>query len=612
MEEQRFDELTRAMARPVPRRTALKLLAGAVLGSVFGVEIGSRSAHAQLPPWTDSWENLMKQKYGGASSAPGSGACVPHSLCYHCVDNQEVPKCGGDCCNEATGACGCAACEKCLFGVCVTCANYNSVDAGYECCNGGTCIPCFQCPAGCSYTDAQGQKFCGCDAGYHCDKDLSGNPVCTQNDKCPPCQTPTADGRFCQFCYQTTGTTCCDSASGACLDCAKCPDACRTVQGPNTFCGCASDETCQNGTCVPNNEPPPQSCSNNHGGVASCPNGGCCQCSEYVPGSTSECIQGTCVGAGSPCLTPDANGLCSSCAGVGKCCAADGTCVEACPDCQDCINGTCVSCASEGKCCNTAGVCVDQAQCSDGCCKNGVCGCPAGTMCDPGTHTCKTTCDPATCNGCCDNGNCVAPGQTCSNGQVCTNGQCLTPCDPCQTMLEGSCVSCATANMCCDSTNTCVSPSSCPGGCCTSGTCGCPTGMACQSGTCVTTCDPSTCTGCCDGTNCVSPGQICSNGQPCANGVCSCGANATQCFPYSDPACCPEGMQCLNGTCAACDSGTHPCDGYNSGCCPDGTTCCLQTAGEADGLYCCPSGSTCTLCSDGSSQQCCTTGTTCC
>src|SRR5690349_7713647 len=116
MDDQRFDALTRALARGSSRRTALKGLFGGLVG---GVAIATRldQASAGVPDECDCVAVPCK------SLTCVSGECVYQDLC---TDACTV-------CNTETGACDpkvCDPCHECSRGVCL-----NQCEDGF-CCDG--------------------------------------------------------------------------------------------------------------------------------------------------------------------------------------------------------------------------------------------------------------------------------------------------------------------------------------------------------------------------------------------------------------------------------------------------------------------------------------------
>src|SRR5579872_1179395 len=112
MDAERFDDLTKALGRPVSRRSALRVLVAGVVGGMLGLDGMARPAGAQFGGGKPAANS-------GSSSSPGA-----HPTCPECKMYIDGPGC-------------------------VWCADYAG-DFGITpyCCNGGTCIECRFCPDG--------------------------------------------------------------------------------------------------------------------------------------------------------------------------------------------------------------------------------------------------------------------------------------------------------------------------------------------------------------------------------------------------------------------------------------------------------------------------------
>jgi hypothetical protein len=164
----------------------------------------------------------------------------------------------------------------------------------------------------------------------------------------------------------------------------------------------------------------------------------------------------------------------------------------------------------------------------------------------------------------------------------------------------GACKTCATGQEC-NASGACVcDATSCPSGCCSSGTCvttetvsacgitgatckACSSGQACSGGACV--CNATSCpNGCCD-----------SSGQCHTSSSSSCGVGGAACKT------CASGQECNGSGACVCDAASCP-----NGCC-NGSTC-LPYASETNTL-CGTGGAACAACASGIS--CNTTGGIC-
>lgn len=219
MDQQRFDDLARAVARGAPRRNVLKGLAAGLTSLVFGGMATEQAAASHCTPACGPCQTCQFDANRGVYRCITT--CTACEVCrkagprgadpYICV-----PKC--DTCSDCNpgpdgpnvGQCKthCLGCQSCQNGVCIDrCGTTGRVCAGPPP-NGGctTCSP-FTCggpaPIHCGPTTADcictrsvdGNPRCGNDFG--CD-----TPSCTTNQEC---QTLLGPGAYCQ----AAGTGCC-------------------------------------------------------------------------------------------------------------------------------------------------------------------------------------------------------------------------------------------------------------------------------------------------------------------------------------------------------------------------------------------------------------------
>ena len=139
MAEPLMDNIARILASSVPRRRALKLISGGLVGVAFA-HLAGRPASAQ---------RFFSCDRGGDNNGWHRGRC----------DQGEI-KCGGDCC---------AATEMCVQGRCCPDGSSERL-CGHKCCpEGSRCAGDDCCPPGREVCDGQ----C-CDAGEVCGRSLSG------------------------------------------------------------------------------------------------------------------------------------------------------------------------------------------------------------------------------------------------------------------------------------------------------------------------------------------------------------------------------------------------------------------------------------------------------
>ena len=491
-QEQRFDDLTKALARPLGRRVLIKGLTAVAFGGVLPLA-GFESAAASGNNACDLWCNA---NFSGRDAGSCISAAARHSgPCYQCGPaspngGQGQAICRGKCTSVTTtancGACGHAcACPAHGKATCVNGQCGVACDPGY-CGSGGACYPAGAVnPANACQTCHPGQGA----AGWV-------TKTCTAGDQCH-------------------GVGQCDPATGLCTN----PDL------PNgTACNdnnsCTGGDTCQSGVCT--------------GGAA-------VVCTPISACYTATCdpvkgCQNTPAPAGTPCS--DSN----SCT-IGDACDGNGTCVPGqqltCPPCQACnqASGTCVADPSQAghACPGDGNLCFGSFACDQG----GNCAGVQPVTCAPldGCHV-AGICAPAT--GLCSNPN-APDGTTCADGNVCTHCQ-AGVCTPISCDDDDAC----TIDSCDPVTGCFYTPVNCDdGNPCTVDTCDPVSG-------CVHTPDNSLCppdnacfTGSCDPVlGCVQTPVNCNDDDACTIDSCD---PVTGCF-YT-PVNCDDGIDCTFDTC---------------------------------------------------------------
>lgn len=610
MDEERFDQLTRTLARSASRRTILKTMAGGFFGGTAAWPARERAAAF-----------ICRQP--GALCSRDAHCCSGSCVNDHCTCSKGRTPCASGCCDPqpactpktcAGAGVGCGplddGCGKTLD--CGTCQASDTCHAAS--CNAGQCV------------QSVGNEGAACD-------DTGGT---CQSGQCVTLCTPTTT-------CASAGVTCgpLDDGCGKQLDCGTCQpsDTCHTASCESGHCveaagndgaPCGDNgETCQNGICT--SPCIPKTCDDDPGQCGTLSDG-CdgninCDCAEcQTCGGGGQCQQAD---DGTPCRNGDGTCQSGSCACVPKTCADfPGLCGQLGDGCTSVITCQCGECQT---CNGYLGQCQpadDNTACTNGTCQSGQCIKPctptrtcdsAGAVCGPLDDGCGHSLNCGDCaqptDGChvvnCVSGQCVksalGDGTSCGDsGQgthVCRGGECV--CVPktcndypgqCGTLSDG-CSGNGTITCTCPECQTCFGDLACAplatGVACTGGTClngeciplNCDTGMHVCDGTCVSNDDTQTCgTSCtpcpqdychialCDGTSC---SQIkatadcctslsdCDDGNPCTADACD--AGTCRHFPTSEGQSCGEGLTCQNGVCATCQP--YTCDGTYAGYC---------------------------------------------
>ncbi|MGH2558473.1 MAG: hypothetical protein ACRDJH_05360 [Thermomicrobiales bacterium] len=545
MDDCRFDDLTRALARGRSRRQVLAGLVGGMaagLTALRGADVGARAARNQ----------------------PAGSPCTRLTECasLHCVDGVCCDTaCTGQCESCATGACSpvsgapagkrpacpgsgdCAAtCDgttrnACTFlgseTVCAEPACADGVQTAFTCAGNGTCHPTttscglFVCgdEGACLTTcvsdeDCVGEAFCAdgicagdkglgelCANDASCQSGLCVDGVCCDGvcGDCEACNlpssegtcTPVADGATCGADSSCCGGACCASGQ-ECIDGACQVPACLP---PASFCSTA-DQCCQDEPTVCEDVP---RCGDSAEGRCCRPVGSSCIAFSCECCGFSDCIDGVCVetcsGFGFECFVDDhccddlvcrdntcreASSICLAlseiCTSADQCCQDAPTLCEVIP--QSAINDPQCCRARGGACTNRFTDCCGSDECIDGVCVAGCFG--VGIECFVADHCCGGHC----LNGICRDEACLAPGNFCSTADECCQDE--------RTFCED-------VPRCGDiGEDRCCRP---VGGSCTGNNCACCGAATCQDGMCVDACidfglecflDDHCCSGECD------------------------------------------------------------------------------------------------------------------
>lgn len=377
MEERRFDDLTKAIARPLGRRGLLKAAVGALIGgalSSVGLSAAAENGNSDAARWCH--DNFTGRDAGRCTAAAAQGG----GIYYECgpgapADSPEVF-------DPATHRCRCRIpCTErkpcpdgasCVNGCCI-CRETKKGLCGETCCPPGTtCV-----------VTATGQRVCLCNATK---QPPCNGTCCPQGTKCvdgvclcPSGNPPCRGGHCCP-----AGLICAPNDAGC-----VCPDTFEPpchIPGTNQFRCCPAGQTCnENGTCgCPDSQqcgarccPPGQTCATNAAGAQTCvcPSGtSACGDACYDPQQQC-CLSASASALGTPCG--------DTCCGSGQVCKFTSTgggpyCVIECGS-YNCGQGH--TCDPTGPSCPT---CDDTAQWGCG----SIC-CPRGQQClDAAAQTC--------------------------------------------------------------------------------------------------------------------------------------------------------------------------------------------------------------------------------
>src|SRR6478752_5416966 len=338
MDDQRFDNLSRIIARSTTRRSTVKGIAAAIGGGVFASVFGVRAQRASA---------------AGGDVAPG-GACTGDTDCAEGTCS-EAGVCFCNDPNEPVIGCSCNTGDADPCGGTPICCPSSDLPGSV-----GICVPASEgCdPTGnCRDVGEQCGEGADCCAGFLCD---SG--TCINN-----CQEP---GGLCEFDENCCIGTC---MSGTC--------ACEDPAQPWMGCACdtGTDAPCGGGTtlCCPTGTEP--------GGPGVCTSGmaGCQVICTSEPGgecaSDDDCCTGTCSDEGicfcsdpdrpwigCPCTTGTENPCDGAlCRPTGSTPGGPGVCTSNMAGCE-----TPGECTAIGASCATSDECCDELVCLD----SGVCG----------------------------------------------------------------------------------------------------------------------------------------------------------------------------------------------------------------------------------------------
>ncbi len=314
MDGKRFDDWTRRLGDPTPRRQALRLL-GAGIASVLTAPVrpGAAAPPNRCGKLTCAAGETCLKGPGGPQCCPtalvcgrtclaapcqepcqvcdpASGACVPAANGTACEADNDLCTVGDSCQN---GVClpgapvTCPACQTCVGGACQVVANNLACGPGQICC-GGTCVV---------NTTATNCGTCGnaCGNGKVCS---SGQCVC---DPTITCTSPKV---------LNTSTCACECPATSCpegqpLDPTTCTCGLRCINtcSPNGNEGSHCDRTTGLCTCDEGLVVCPFGGASNGSEFICCPTEYTC-CSKHCPAAGGGVFDGCCP-SGVPCGSPE-------------------------------------------------------------------------------------------------------------------------------------------------------------------------------------------------------------------------------------------------------------------------------------------------------------------
>jgi hypothetical protein len=320
-----FDRLARELARPMSRRRALWLAAGALVAIALpggrATAASSATTRGRLTKEVCGTGGLTCEEQFGADVSECCGEATPGGFSWcckpgECFRNPETGI-GGACCANKCGKNCCFGDEECVDGECTSCPGDRL--CGNRCCDD-------------SEVCANAKKSLCCGKTWkQCTAGLAGVVKC-----CPPKDT-------CCFNKTTKTATCCD-AQHPCVN-----GRCKCTKDETT-CGasacCKKGEVCSRGKCCPKGKVNcggrccdkadccATTCCNGPGRI--CVNGNCCPGARILGAGSKRarcCPKGTVAGSG-----PNRNTCCPE---SDPDCCRDGSVKLTCGPGKTCVGGTC-------------------------------------------------------------------------------------------------------------------------------------------------------------------------------------------------------------------------------------------------------------------------------
>lgn len=323
MEGNRFDQLTRGLARADSRRTVLKAAGAVVLGAAGLAR--SRTAGAAAPKQT------ICHRPGTAQERT---ILVPSSAVADHLGHGDFL---GVCCRDKQ----CEALDQCHdVGTCDrgtgVCSNPPKTD-GAACSDGDACTVGDSCQGG----QCVAGTPLSCADGQTCYQDQCCTPTCGPNDD--TCDVPVSDGcggtvtcRCLEGQVCTASNTCCTPTCGP--DDNTCGIEVDDGCGGRITCKCSDGQVCSTAntcctpTCGPNNDTCGIEIDNGCGYPVTCR---CAEGTVCNPASNTCCTPATCAS-----LAACGTGLADGCGGTIDCgCPVDSTCIDGKCRCDPGTNG---------------------------------------------------------------------------------------------------------------------------------------------------------------------------------------------------------------------------------------------------------------------------------
>jgi len=404
-----------------------------------GTPCGDATSNSCTAPDTCNAVGVCQPNHVAAGSACGSAAntdCTNPDTCDGagaCQANDETAgtTCGDpsntDCTNPDTCN-GTGTCQSNHETAGTTCGSPSNTDCTNPdtCDASGVCQPNDETPGTTCTDDGNACTSDTCDASATCvHTTLPAGSACgdPSDTDCSDPDTCDASG-VCQPNNETPGAACPDDGVQCTSDTCNASGACTHATLPNgSPCGspadtaCSDPDTCQAGTCQPNNSAPGTGCTSDGNQCTDdlCDGAGTCTHPNSSSGTPcaddgSECTNDTCNGGGS-CTHPPKI--------VGTPCTSDG---NGCTD--DVCNGS-GACAHQ----NNSAPCNDGTFCNGGdTCSGGACSLHAGNPCPgpDGDNNCQESCNEASdnCTAADPNGSACNDSLSCNGADTCSGGSC--------------------------------------------------------------------------------------------------------------------------------------------------------------------------------------------